>query len=65
MSKDKEPEPVHVPIICPSCKGIGRKPYHGYEITSVLCLRCHGMGNIGYTERTQVEIDAAGMECEG
>ena len=69
MSKAKETEKIRVLVKCPKCKGTGLRPFAfhtGYgtarDPESSLCPQCLGTGNIGYTERTQAEIDAAEHE---
>ena len=67
MSKDKKTKPIRVPINCPRCLGTGFMliSYDGGVPESVCCNRCHGTGNVGYTERTQAEIDETEHKRKG
>lgn len=58
-------ENKRVPIVCPRCYGTGCviRTWHDYEHRprpeATMCPRCLGTGEIGFTMRTQAEIDAA------
>ena len=57
-------EKKKVPIVCPRCNGTGCviRIWHYYEVRprpeATMCSQCLGTGEIGFTMRTQAEIDA-------
>jgi len=60
---------IRVPITCPDCKGSGVTILHPRKksehlLTTAMCSRCHGTGNIGYEKRMPAEKDATWAEHE-